>query len=462
MSKEKKIPPLKKNDIITLNITDLGAKGEGIGHVESYAVFVPGALPKERVTVKILKALPSFAYGKLMELISPCAERVTPACSHYKSCGGCSLMHLSYEAQLAYKQKRITDCLERIGGVHFPGRIPVLGMESPYRYRSKALLPIRMEKNNRMEKDKLQIGFFAPASHRVVDIDSCMIQHPLVDTIISRLRTFILSNNISIYDEDEHKGLLRHVQVRVSHSTGEALVTLVINGKRLPESEKLIESLKSVPGVAGISLSINTQRTNVPMSKNMVYLWGKRYVTEKLGEIEYRISPLSFFQVNPAQAELICREAVRMAKLSPEDSVLELYCGIGTLSLYFAKEAKRVLGIEIVGAAVADAKKNAEQNGIKNAEFILSSAEEADSFLKERNFVPDVIVVDPPRKGCSESVLKIISEIAPERLIYVSCNPATLARDIKILAQSGYELRDAAGVDQFCMSPHIETVCLLS
>ena len=448
--------PVEKNKIYEMQIDALGSNGEGIGRIDGYTVFVEGALPGEKISVLIVKVKKNYGYGKLMEILEVSPERREPMCPVAKQCGGCQLQHLSYEAELAYKTREVKDVMERIGGIRNVEVKPALGMENPWRYRNKAQFPVGRG------KDGCAIGFYAKRSHRIVDTDQCFLQNACNDEIIGIVRAFLNEFNIPLYDEEKHKGLVRHILTRIGRNSGEIMVCIVINGKKLPNSDILVERLKAVEGVVSIVLNVNKEKTNVILGQKIITLWGKDTITDSIDGIKFEISPLSFYQVNPIQTEVLYGKAVELAGLKGEETVLDLYCGIGTISLFFARKAKKVFGVEIVPEAIADAKKNAARNGITNAEFAVGAAEEVIPRLyKEEGITADIVVVDPPRKGCDEKLLETILQISPEKIVYVSCNPATWARDLAVLKEGGYELKEVQPVDQFSHSVHVEVVSLL-
>ena len=448
--------PVEKNKIYEMQIDALGSNGEGIGRIDGYTVFVEGALPGETIRVLIVKVKKNYGYGKLMEILEGSPERREPMCPVAKQCGGCQLQHLSYEAELAYKTREVKDVMERIGGIKDVEVKPALGMEDPWRYRNKAQFPVGSG------KDGCSIGFYAKRSHRIVDTDKCFLQNECNDEIIGIVRDFLNEFNISLYDEEKHKGLVRHILTRIGRNSGEIMVCIVINGKKLPNSDILVERLKAVEGVVSIVLNVNKEKTNVILGQKIITLWGKDTITDSIDGIEFEISPLSFYQVNPVQTEVLYGKAVELAGLKGDETVLDLYCGIGTISLFFARKAKKVFGVEIVPEAIADAKKNAARNGITNAEFAVGAAEEVIPRLyEEEGITADIVVVDPPRKGCDEKLLETILQISPEKIVYVSCNPATWARDLVVLKAGGYALKEVQPVDQFSHSVHVEVVSLL-
>ena len=449
--------PVEKNKIYEMQIDALGSNGEGIGRIDGYTVFVEGALPGETIRVLIVKVKKNYGYGKRMEILEVSPERREPLCPVAKQCGGCQLQHLSYEAELAYKTREVKDVMERIGGIKGVEVKPALGMENPWRYRNKAQFPVGKG------KDGCAIGFYAKRSHRIVDTEKCFLQNECNDEIIGIVRTFLNEFNISLYDEEKHKGLVRHILTRIGRNSGEIMVCIVINGKKLPNSDILVERLKAVEGVVSIVLNVNREKTNVILGQKIITLWGKDTITDSIDGIEFEISPLSFYQVNPIQTEVLYGKAVELADLKGDETVLDLYCGIGTISLFFARKAKKVFGVEIVPEAIADAKKNAARNGITNAEFAVGAAEEVIPRLyEEEGITADIVVVDPPRKGCDEKLLETILQISPEKIVYVSCNPATWARDLAVLKKGGYALKEVQPVDQFSHSVHVEVVSMLA
>ncbi len=450
--------PVEKNKEYEMTIDALGSNGEGIGRIDGFTIFVEGALPEERIKVLILKAKKSYGYGKLLEILSSSPYRAEPLCPVAKTCGGCQLQHLSYEGQLSYKAKKVRDDLERIGGVKDIGDLPIFGMDNPWRYRNKAQFPVGNGKEGMTE-----IGFYAKRSHRIVDTSMCFLQNPVNDEVIEVVREYMDEFKISAYEEEKHKGLVRHILTRVGRNSGEIMVCVVINGKKLPHSDVLVERLRLITGVVSIVLNINKEQTNVILGQKIITLWGKSVIEDTLGGISFEISPLSFYQVNPIQTEVLYNKAVEMADLKGDETVLDLYCGIGTISLFFAKKVKKVFGVEIVPEAIFDARKNAERNGITNVSFEVGAAEEViPRLFEEQGFTADVIVVDPPRRGCDKILLDTIASIAPKKLIYVSCDPATLARDVAVLVETGFQVNDVQVVDQFPMTTHVEAIIMMT
>ena len=448
----------RKNDIVTLEIVDCGTDGEGIGKADGFTVFVKDAVIGDIVTAKIMKAKKNYGYGRLMEILKPSPYRVEPVCPSARQCGGCQLQAVSYEEQKVFKEKKLRGHLERIGGFRDLPMEPMIGMDEPYHYRNKAQFPVGRNKEGR-----IITGFYAGRTHAIIENRDCALGIPqnkeILDIVIAHMEKY----GIAPYDEMTGKGLVRHIFVRYGFFTGELMVCLIINGQDLPHQKELIEKLREIPGMASISLNINKKRSNVILGDKVKTIWGQEYITDKIGDISYEISPLSFFQVNPKQTWKLYSKALEYADLHGEETVWDLYCGIGTISLFLAQQAKFVRGVEIVPAAIDDAKRNAQINNIENVEFFVGKAEEVLPREYEKNGVyADVIVVDPPRKGCDEMLLKTILKMQPKRVVYVSCDSATLARDLRFLCDNGYELKKVCGVDQFPQTVHVETVVLLS
>lgn len=449
---------LKKNDQVEITIEDMGSEGEGIGKYEGYTLFVKDTAIGDKALVQITKAGRTYGYARLVKLIEPSPFRVSPRCPIAAKCGGCQLQHIDYAKQLEFKENKVKNCLMRIGGFTDFCMEPICGMEEPYYYRNKSQFPVGRAKDGR-----LLIGFYAGRTHSIIDTEHCYIGAKVNSEIISFMRSFIEKYKIEPYDETEHKGLLRHIVTRVGYSTGELMVCLVINGRKLPHKQELVEGLLKIKGMKSICLNVNTDKTNVILGREIIPIWGEPYITDRIGEVSYRISPLSFYQVNPAQTKKLYDIALEYADLHGDEIVWDLYCGIGTISLYMAGKAKKVYGVEIVPEAIEDARVNASINGIDNAEFFVGAAEEIlPRKYKEENIYADLIVVDPPRKGCEQSLLDTILAMAPKRVVYVSCDPATLARDLKYLCEKDYELVKVRAVDQFGHSVHVECVVLIT
>ena len=448
----------RKNDIVTLEIVDCGTDGEGIGKADGFTVFVKDAVIGDTVTAKIMKAKKNYGYGRLMEILKPSPYRVDPICPSARQCGGCQLQAVSYEEQKAFKEKKLRGHLERIGGFKELPMEPLIGMDEPYHYRNKAQFPVGRNKEGR-----IVTGFYAGRTHAIIENRDCALGIPQNKEVLDRVIAHMEKYNIAPYDEMTGKGLVRHIFVRYGFFTGELMVCLIINGQDLPHQKEMVEKLGEIPGMTSISLNINKKRNNVILGDKVKTIWGKEYITDKIGDISYEISPLSFFQVNPHQTWKLYSKALEYADLHGEETVWDLYCGIGTISLFLAQKAKFVRGVEIVSAAIEDARRNACLNKIDNVEFFVGKAEEVLPREYEKNGVyADVIVVDPPRKGCDEMLLKTILKMQPKRVVYVSCDSATLARDLRFLCDNGYELKKVCGVDQFPQTLHVETVVLLS
>ena len=448
----------RKNDIVTLEIVDCGTDGEGIGKADGFTVFVKDAVIGDTIMAKIMKAKKNYGYGQLMEILKPSPYRVEPVCLSARQCGGCQLQAVSYEEQKVFKEKKLRGHLERIGGfTEFPME-PLIGMDDPYHYRNKAQFPVGRNKEGR-----IVTGFYAGRTHAIIENRDCALGIPQNKDVLDRVIAHMEKYNIAPYDEATGKGLVRHIFVRYGFFTGELMVSLIINGQDLPHQRELVEKLCEIPGMTSISLNMNKKRSNVILGDKVKTIWGKEYITDKIGDISYEISPLSFFQVNPQQTWKLYSKALEYADLHGEETVWDLYCGIGTISLFLAQKAKFVRGVEIVPAAIEDAKRNAQINHIENVEFFVGKAEEVLPREYEKNGVyADVIVVDPPRKGCDAMLLKTILKMQPKRVVYVSCDSATLARDLRFLCDNGYELKKVCGVDQFPQTVHVETVVLLS
>ncbi|MBM7581541.1 23S rRNA (uracil1939-C5)-methyltransferase [Caldicoprobacter guelmensis] len=448
--------PVSQNQEYEMTIEDISVDGEGIGRINGFTMFVPGALPGEKVRIKALRIGKNYGYGKLLKIIEPSPDRVVPPCSYSKQCGGCSIQHLSYNAQLKFKTRRVRDALERIGKITGVKVHDTIGMVEPWRYRNKAQFPVGRAGSS------LAIGFFAPKSHDIVDMDRCMINHQINDKIIEVIRNFIQKYSIPVYDECAHQGIVRHVVTKVGFKTGQVMFVIVTNGKNLPHKDKLVELLRNnIPGITSIVQNINSKKTNVILGQENITLWGQDYIVDILGRLTFKISPLSFFQVNPVQTEILYNKVLEYATLTGKETVIDLYSGIGTISLFLARNAHKVYGIEEVPQAVQDAWENARINGITNAEFIEGKAEVVIPELVNSGLHADVVVLDPPRKGCEAEVLEALARMAPQRIVYVSCNPATLARDLKLLTEHGYEVVDVQPVDMFPHTTHVECVASL-
>ena len=491
--KKKSVNGLQKDMELELTIEDMGVDGEGIGRADGVTLFVKDAVLGDVVRVKIMKMKKNYGYARMMEIVEPSPYRVEPKCAYHRQCGGCQIQAVDYAKQLEFKENKVRNNLRRIGGFavkEADGRgegitvNPVLGMDEPYFYRNKAQFPIGIGKDG-----KIVTGFYASRSHTIIPNRKCYLGVEVNEKILDIVISFMEEYHVSAYEETTGKGLVRHVLIRFGFTTKEIMVCLVINGKKLPHAEKLAERLAKVEGMTSITLNVNEKNTNVILGEEMISLWGQDYITDYIGDIKYQISPLSFYQVNPVQTEKLYGTALEYAGLTGKETVWDLYCGIGTISLFLAQKAKQVYGVEIVPPAIEDAKNNAKINGIENVEFFVGKVEEVLPEFYEKGMIqgnskdlakesagvkpgheqqqadmlhPDVIVVDPPRKGCDEKCLETIVKMKPERVVYVSCDSATLARDLKYLCERGYEVKKVQPVDMFPHGGHVETVCLLS
>ncbi len=448
----------RKNDFVTLEIEDCGIDGEGIGKADGFTVFVKDAVIGDTVTAKIIKAKKNYGYGRLMEVLKPSPYRVEPKCEFARQCGGCQLQALSYDQQLIFKTNKVKGHLERIGGFTDIPMEPIIGMDELFHYRNKAQFPV-----GRNKEGKIVTGFYAGRTHNIIENRDCALGVAENKEVLDRVIAHMEKYGIEPYNEATGKGLVRHVLIRYGYFTKEVMVCLILNGNKIPKEEQLVKSLCEIPGMTSITINVNKKHSNVILGEEIRLLWGQEYITDRIGDISYQISPLSFYQVNPMQTQKLYAKALEYADLHGEETVWDLYCGIGTISLFLAQKAKFVRGVEIVPAAIENAKENAKLNGLENTEFFVGKAEEVlPREYKKNGVYADVIVVDPPRKGCDETLLETMIEMNPERIVYVSCDSATLARDLKYLCERGYELRKVCPVDQFGMTVHVETVVLLS
>ena len=448
----------RKNDLVTLEIEDCGIDGEGIGKADGFTVFVKDAVIGDTVTAKIIKAKKNYGYGRLMEVLKPSPYRVEPKCEFARQCGGCQLQALSYDQQLVFKTNKVKGHLERIGGFTDIPMEPIIGMDELFHYRNKAQFPV-----GRNKEGKIVTGFYAGRTHNIIENRDCALGVAENKEVLDRVIAHMEKYGIEPYNEATGKGLVRHVLIRYGYFTKEVMVCLILNGNKILKEEQLVKSLCEIPGMTSITINVNKKHSNVILGEEIRLLWGQEYITDRIGDISYQISPLSFYQVNPMQTQKLYAKALEYADLHGEETVWDLYCGIGTISLFLAQKAKFVRGVEIVPAAIENAKENAKLNGLENTEFFVGKAEEVlPREYKKNGVYADVIVVDPPRKGCDEPLLETMVEMNPERIVYVSCDSATLARDLKYLCERGYELRKVCPVDQFGMTVHVETVVLLS
>lgn len=449
---------MKKNDLLTLKITGMGNEGEGIGKVDGFPLFIKDALPGDVIQAKVLKVKKTYGYARLMEILTPSPERIEPLCPLHRSCGGCQIQALSYEKQLKFKWEKVQGQLIRIGGFADPPLFPVLGMDEPFHYRNKAQFPFGRDRDGRTVT-----GFYASRTHSIISNTDCILGVPENQKILKIILDFMEKEKIAPYDEMSGEGLLRHVLIRKGFATGELMVCLIINGYEIPAVERLADYLFEITGMTSLTLNVNRKNTNVIMGEDIILVRGQTFITDQIGSVQYQISPLSFYQVNPVQTKKLYETALDYAGLTGREIVWDLYCGIGTISLFLAQRAGKVYGVEVVPQAVDDARKNARLNGLSNVEFYLGKAEEVLPKQYGRNGIrADVIVVDPPRKGCDKACLDTMISMKPERIVYVSCDSATLARDLKILCEGGYELKAVQPVDMFPQTAGVETCVLLS
>ena len=480
---------MRKDDLITVTIEDLSSEGLGVGHYDGMAFFIKDTVIGDVAEAKIMKLKKTYGYARLTRLITPSPDRIAARCPVARQCGGCQIQAMSYPAQLRFKEAKVRNNLVRIGKFEHPPMEPIIGMEEPFRYRNKAQFPVGMSKDGR-----IIAGFYAGRTHAIIECEDCLLgveeNRVILDLVLEHMKEY----HIRPYEELTGKGLVRHVMIRKGFATGAVMVCLIVNGDSLPHADALVERLRTIRGMASITLNINREQTNVIMGREIKLLWGQPYIEDTIGSVRFRISPLSFYQVNPLQTEKLYNKALEYAGLTGEETVWDLYCGIGTISLFLAQRAKQVYGVEIVPQAIEDAKNNALRNSLNNAEFFVGKAEEVvpriydEDMKKAENepvdskenskensglpdsasdesvmrINPDVVVVDPPRKGCDETLLDTIVKMNPKRIVYVSCDSATLARDLKYLAANGYEIDRVQPVDQFAHTVHVETVVLLS
>ncbi|EOU1992386.1 23S rRNA (uracil(1939)-C(5))-methyltransferase RlmD [Clostridium perfringens] len=451
---------VEKNKEYIFDIISQGYEGEGIAKIDNkYPIFIEGALKGEKVKVRIVKVNKNFAYGKLMEVLEASEERVNPPCAIYKRCGGCKLQHASYKAQLDFKWDRVKDCVSKIGKldpsiVKYP-----LGMENPWRYRNKVQLPIGLING------EVKIGFFAPRSHDIIDMESCLIQDEIGDKVVKLTREWIEKFNIRPYNVDgeyDEKGIVRHIMIRRGFTTNEVMVVLVTNGEKLPHKEEFVDLMvKNIPGIKSVIQNINSKKTNVILGLESKTLWGEDTISDYIGDFRFNISPLSFFQVNPTQTEVLYGKALEYANLTGNEEVFDAYCGTGTITLFLSQKAKKVYGVEIIPQAIDNAWINAKENKVENVEFFVGESEVVIPDLINKGVKADVVVVDPPRKGCDKKLLDAITNINAKKIVYVSCDPSTLGRDLKVLEENGYKTLEVQPVDMFPNTSHVETVVSL-
>ena len=449
---------MKKDDLIEVTIEDLSEEGTGIGKFEGMTFFIKDAVIGDRVRAKIMKMKKNYGFARLMEVLTPSPDRVEPLCLVARQCGGCQIQAMSYEAQLAFKTRKVENNLKRIGKFEEIPMESIIGMEDPFHYRNKAQFPFGKNRDG-----KIITGFYAGRTHSIIGNTSCHLGKEVNEKILEKILAWMNAFHVEPYNEATGKGLMRHSLIRCGFRTGEIMVCLVINGRKIPGEEALVDSLKIIPGMTSISLNVNKEKTNVILGREVINLWGRPYIEDYIGEVKYQISPLSFFQVNPVQTERLYGKALEYAGLTGEETVWDLYCGIGTISLFLARKARKVYGVEIIPDAIEDARRNASLNGFTNTEFYVGKAEEVLPEKYEKEGVrADVIVVDPPRKGCDETLLSTMVKMQPERIVYVSCDSATLARDLRYLCDNGYELKRVCPADMFPQTVHVETCVLLS
>ncbi len=448
---------LIKNNYYDVEIQSMGSNGEGIAKIDDLVVFVPNAVVEDKLKIKIIKVKKKYAIGKIEEIIKPSKNRVEVDCNVYNKCGGCNLLHINYEEQLKYKKQKVRDVIERIGKIKEVNINDTITMDNPLYYRNKVQFPAG-EVNG-----KLKFGFYRKRTHDVVPVQHCVIQDKLTENITSVVESFLNENKIQPYDEKTHRGLVRHLFVRMGKKTNEIMVALVLKNGKLPNEEELVKKLlKANENIKSVLINVNREKTNKILGNKTRVIYGDEFITDYIGDVKFKISLLSFYQVNPIQTEKLYNKTLQYANLNGNETVIDAYCGIGTISLLLAKKAKKVYGIEIVEEAINDAKENAEINNINNCEFLVGKSEDIIFDLEEKGIQADVIVVDPPRKGCDEVLLQSIIKSNVKKLVYVSCDPATLARDIKILCDGGFRVNEVTPVDMFPGSTHVESVALLN
>lgn len=453
-----KTAPVRKNEQRQLTFIDMTHEGSGVAKLDGYPIFVPNTLPGEVADVKIIFVKKNFAIGKLSNLIEVSPNRVEPPCEVYHQCGGCQLQHLDYASQLVMKQNQVKNVMHKVAHLPDIDVNPTIGMEHPWRYRNKVQIPVG-EKNG-----ELITGFYRKKSHDIIEgMERCIITDEVNDEMVNGVRDVANRVGIRAYDEKIHKGTLRHIVVRRGKQTNQVMLVVVTRTKEMPYKKQFIDGILALyPEVNSIMQNVNGERTNVILGRQTFCLYGDDYIYDTIGDVKFAISAKSFYQVNPDQTKVLYDEALRMAQLTGSETVIDAYCGIGTISLFLAQQAKKVYGVEIVPEAIDDAKKNAEINQLSNTEFVVGQAEKVMPWWTSQGLRPDVIVVDPPRKGCEEALLEAMVTMGPERIVYVSCNPATLARDLKYLTEHSYEVKEIQPVDMFPQTSHVETICLLT
>lgn len=447
---------LDRSAVYETVITDYTAEGQGVAHVDGCAVFIPNAIAGERCKISIVHQGKTSAVGKIEEILERSPHRVVRDCPWAKVCGGCDFRHMDYQEETRLKMQRVKDALRRLGGWELD-ELPITGAQTLTGYRNKALFPVSEERG------RAEAGFYRARTHKVIPITGCLLQNEAANRARQATVDFLRTYRISIYNEETRKGLIRHIYVRTADATGQVMVCLIVNGKKIPHERELVAMLqKAVPGLACVVLGVNERPGNSVMGDEFRTLWGADAIEDILCGLRFRLSPRSFYQVNHQQAEILYGKAAEMAGLTKNDTVLDLYCGTGTITLHLARQAGKAIGVELVDAAIEDAKKNAKANGIENAEFFCADAAQAAARLLEEGVRPDVVVVDPPRKGLAADVIPTIAQMSPHRIVYVSCDPATLARDIARFKENGYAPQKAEAVDLFPRCAHVETVVLMS
>ncbi|MCM3723430.1 23S rRNA (uracil(1939)-C(5))-methyltransferase RlmD [Solibacillus isronensis] len=448
--------PIKKNDRQTVYIEDLTHDGNGVAKIDGYPLFIQGALPGETAEIHVMKTLKNYGFAKVINILEKSPDRVEAPCVYFSQCGGCQLQHLSYEGQLKWKQNMVANVMKRLGKIDAPV-LPVKGMEEPWHYRNKSQIPFAQN-----EAGQMVAGFYKTKSHSIVDMERCLIQTGEADVVMADLKRELEILGMRPYDEKSHQGMLRHVVVRKGRATGEVMVVLVTKSKKFPQTSAAIEKIRAlIPNVTSIVQNVNGEKTNVIFGNDTFTLWGKDTIEDTIGNVRFEISARSFYQVNPVQTEVLYKQALDYAQLTGNERVIDAYCGIGSISLFLAQKAGHVMGVEIVEQAIEDAKRNAALNGFTNTYFEAGPAEEVIPRWYKEGKEADVLVVDPPRKGCDEALLSTIIEQKPKRVVYVSCNPATLARDLRILEDGGYKTQEVQPVDMFPHTTHCEAVAWL-
>lgn len=445
--------PLSKNQEIKLHIDAVSSEGSGVGRFDGQAVFVSGAAVGDDLSVHIIKAKKTYSVGKIIEILKPSEDRIQIDCPYFKQCGGCVYRHISYDAEKRIKTQKVKDAFLRLGHIDVPVREIVTASEG--RYRNKAEYPVGRDLNG------VNIGFYANRSHRIIDAEDCLLQPKEFSEIVEIVRSWIFNNHVPVWNSELESGLLRHIYIRKGFVSGEIMVCLVVTDENIPAEEELVSDLAKIRGVKGIVLNINTKNTNVILGETVKTLWGSEKIVDTLCSVELELSPLSFYQVNHDCAELLYGKAGEYANLSGTETVIDLYCGAGTIGLSMADKAKKVIGVEIIPEAIEDAKKNASRNNIKNAEFYCMDAAKAVKMLRDKNIKPDVVLLDPPRKGCASEVLSCVAEMNPEKIVYISCDVSTQARDCAVLSKLGYVTLEATPIDMFPRTAHVETIVLL-